>query len=81
MPDVRVSSAKTKSASFKIRIARNVMSSKFPIGVGTTYSFPIFILLRHLAHQGTTGATKVLMQNVNAANVEINNGKIYLPMH
>ena len=41
MPEVRVSSANIKSASFNTRMARKVISSKFPTGVGTTYSFPI----------------------------------------
>src|SRR5699024_12840540 len=29
-----------RSTSFKIRIARNVISSKLPIGVGTRYNMP-----------------------------------------
>jgi predicted PurR-regulated permease PerM len=41
IPEVRVSSARIKSASFRTLIALNVISSKFPTGVGTTYSFPI----------------------------------------
>ena len=35
MPVVRVSSARIMSASFRRRTARNVMSSRFPTGVGT----------------------------------------------
>lgn len=35
IPVVRVSSANIKSASLRIRKARNVMSSKLPTGVGT----------------------------------------------
>ena len=42
-PLVRVSSAKIKSTSFSTRMARKVMSSKFPIGVGTIYNFDIKI--------------------------------------
>ena len=42
MPDVRVSSANTRSASFRIRMARSVMSSILPTGVGTMYNMPIF---------------------------------------
>ena len=41
MPEVRVSSAKTKSTSFNTRTALNVMSSMFPTGVGTIYRIPI----------------------------------------
>src|SRR5574344_2410478 len=41
IPDVLVSSANIKSASFKIRIALRVMSSIFPTGVGTIYRIPI----------------------------------------
>ena len=41
MPVVRVSSAKIRSASFSTRIARNVISSKLPTGVGTTVNFAI----------------------------------------
>ena len=36
MPEVRVSSAKIKSASFRMRMALKVISSRFPTGVGTT---------------------------------------------
>ena len=39
--DVRVSSASTKSASFSMRMARIVMSSMLPTGVGTMYNVPI----------------------------------------
>ena len=35
IPDVRVSSARMRSASLRIRMARSVMSSRFPTGVGT----------------------------------------------
>ena len=35
MPEVRVSSAKITSASFSMRRARSVMSSRLPTGVGT----------------------------------------------
>ena len=41
IPVVRVSSARMRSASFSTRIARNVMSSRFPTGVGTTVNFAI----------------------------------------
>jgi hypothetical protein len=34
-PDVRVSSARIKSTSFKTSTALKVMSFKFPMGVGT----------------------------------------------
>ena len=37
-------SAKIRSTSFRTLIARKVMSSRFPTGVGTTYSFPILFL-------------------------------------
>ena len=43
MPLVRVSSASTTSASFRMRMARSVMSSIFPTGVGTIYSMPIYV--------------------------------------
>ena len=36
---VRVSSAKIKSASLSTRMARNVISSRLPMGVGTIYNF------------------------------------------
>ena len=42
MPDVRVSSASTRSASLSILTARKVMSSMFPTGVGTRYKVPIY---------------------------------------
>ncbi len=38
---VRVSSARMKSTSRRIFTARSVMSSRFPIGVGTIYSSAI----------------------------------------
>ena len=38
--DVRVSSARIRSASFKTRMALRVISSRLPIGVGTKYSLP-----------------------------------------
>lgn len=41
IPVVRVSSASTKSASFRVRMARSVMSSILPTGVGTMYKMPI----------------------------------------
>ena len=40
-PEVLVSSAKIKSTDFNTLMARKVMSSKFPMGVGTIYSFII----------------------------------------
>ena len=40
-PLVRVSSARIKSASLSTRIARKVMSSRLPIGVGTINNFPM----------------------------------------
>ena len=43
MPLVRVSSAKIQSTSRRTEIALNVMSSRFPTGVGTTYSFAILL--------------------------------------
>ena len=43
MLDVRVSSAKTTSASFSMRMALNVISSIFPTGVGTRYNMPILV--------------------------------------
>ena len=42
---VRVSSAKMRSASFRALMPRKVMSSKFPIGVGTTTSFAILFYI------------------------------------
>ena len=42
--DFLVSSAKTKSTFFKVSIALYVMSSKFPIGVGTINNFPLFVI-------------------------------------
>ena len=39
LPEVRVSSAKIKSTDFSVAMARRVMSSKFPMGVGIIYSF------------------------------------------
>ena len=41
MPEVRVSSAKTTSASLSMRKARRVISSRFPTGVGTKYNVPM----------------------------------------
>ena len=41
IPVVRVSSARIRSASFNTRIARKVISSRFPTGVGTTVNFAI----------------------------------------
>ena len=41
MPDVRVSSANIRSASFRMRTARSVISSRFPTGVGTINSVPM----------------------------------------
>ena len=41
MPEVRVSSANTKSASLRMRMARIVISSIFPTGVGIIYKVPI----------------------------------------
>ena len=41
-----MSSAAIMSTSFKTRIARKVMSSKFPIGVDTMYSDGIIIVSR-----------------------------------
>jgi len=41
LPLVRVSSANIRSHSFSRLSALNVMSSKLPTGVGTTYSFPV----------------------------------------
>ena len=38
---IAMASAKIKSASFNIRMARKVMSSKFPMGVGTRYNLAI----------------------------------------
>ena len=35
LPEVRVSSARMPSTSFRMRMARRVMSSKLPMGVGT----------------------------------------------
>ena len=43
MPVVRVSSAKIRSASFSTRIARNVISSKLPTGVGFRSEIALFI--------------------------------------
>ena len=43
MPDVRVSSANTRSASLSMRTARSVISSILPTGVGTRYSVPILL--------------------------------------
>ena len=42
---VRVSSAKIKSTFLSTSIARNVISSKFPTGVGTTNSFIQFFYI------------------------------------
>jgi hypothetical protein len=39
--EVRVSSASIRSASFKIRMALKVISSRLPMGVGTKYSLPV----------------------------------------
>jgi hypothetical protein len=40
----RVSSAAITSASFSVRIARRVMSSRFPIGVETMYNILAWVL-------------------------------------
>ena len=37
-PEVRVSSARITSTSFSTLMALKVMSSRFPIGVGTKYN-------------------------------------------
>ena len=44
--DVRVSSARMKSTSLSTFMARRVISSRLPMGVGTIYSFAIVFVMR-----------------------------------
>lgn len=41
VPLVRVSSARITDTDFRISMARGAISSRFPTGVGTTYSLPV----------------------------------------
>ncbi len=57
-PECRVSSAATTSHSASTRNARNVMSSRFPMGVATRYSVP-----------GVSGGNGVCLISVNRHSV------------
>lgn len=79
-----MSSASIKDTSFKIRRALNVISSKFPIGVGTRYNFAIYIIylldtgakIQHLARISLV-FTRILI-HVLLANAAISLGIVFI---